>query len=68
MYEKLVEYLETNTESRNAQDELARLFGFTQATASRKLNNLIEFKSSEIRLFKKHYNLSANEVTELFEL
>lgn len=68
MYEKLVEYLEINTESRNAQEELSKLYGFTQATASRKLNNLIEFKSSEIRLFRKHYDLTADEVTELFEL
>lgn len=68
MYEKLTEFLENKAENRNAQEELSKVFNFTQATASRKLNGLLDFKSAEMRYFRRYYDLESKDITILFEL
>lgn len=68
MYEKLIDFLKSKSENSNAQEELSKVLDFKQATASRKLNGIIDFKASEMRYIKKYYDISAELIVELFEL
>lgn len=48
------------------QREIAQLLGITQGAVSNKKNGRSEFLQSEIKLIGRHYNLTPDEVDEIF--
>lgn len=46
--------------------DIARLLNVSRSTASTKLNGKAEFKQSEIAKIAKHYNLTAENIKEIF--
>ena len=46
--------------------KLARLLGVSRITAGHKLNGKSKFNQREIKIISDHYNLSPEEVAEIF--
>lgn len=48
------------------QEDLAKMLGISKSTYCRKENGAIKFLPSEIKFLKKFYNLSSDQVYNIF--
>ena len=52
--------------NKDKQESLAKYLGITNPTLSLKINGKSDFLGSEIQLIKQRYNLTPDEIDEIF--